>query len=283
VLLAGFWNFRLVDGFGRDVVAAGALGDTAVLAGTFAANGMGFGVAFAAVAGLAATFTACNCVVFAMLPGLASGAEAHGRRAPLAALGIFTAGVLVVSGAYGLFVGFLGADGVGALNAGPVRLAQANAVFSMLGAAMLLWGAYDLGFLEPARRRLSSVTRAFLAQPTTRAGILGAMVGAFAVGRPFPVMREFLTYAASAESPVYGAGVMMVQGLGQIAVMVALFLVLVVGFGRRLTRWTTERPEQPALVSAMALLAGGAFFVFYWGLAFAFDIGRWGFRLGWYS
>jgi hypothetical protein len=75
---------------------------------------------------------------------------------------------------------------------------------------------------------------------------------------------------------------MMVQGLGQIAVMVALFVGLVYGFGRQLSGWAQRRPDQVALVSAMALVAGGSFFVFYWGIARVFEVGRWGFRLGWY-
>jgi len=284
VLIAGFWNFRLVDGFGRDVVAGNLIGDADQLSSTFAANGLGFGVVFAAVAGLAATFTACNCVVFAMLPGLAAAREQRSSGSlALGALGIFTAGVLLVGAVYGFFIGMLGADGIAAFNSGAVRGAQARTVFSVLGVAMLAWGAFDLGFLEPVRRRLSPVTLAFIEQPTTKAGLLGLMVGTFAIGRPFPVMRDFLVYAATAQNPLYGAGVMMIQGLGQIALMVVLFLVLVVGFGRALARWSTTRPQQPALVSAMALLAGGTFFVFYWGLSFAFDIGRWGFKLGWYS
>jgi hypothetical protein len=46
----------------------------------------------------------------------------------------------------------------------------------------------------------------------------------------------------------------------------------------------TRRPAQPALVSAVALVAGGAYFVFYWGIARAWPwMGRWGFQLGWYS
>lgn len=286
VLLAGFWNVRLVDGFGRDVVAAGIIGNSGQLGGTIAsAAGLGFGVIFAVVAGLAATFTACNCVVFAMLPGLAAAGEPRTRRGgpALRALGVFTAGVLAVGAAYGMFIGFLGADGIEAFNAGPVRLAQASAVFSVLGMAMLAWGAFELGLLAPVRRRFSPVTLAFLTQPTTKATLLGLMVGTFAVGRPFPVMRDFLAYAAAAESPLYGASVMMVQGLGQIAVMAALFLVLMLGFGSALERWMAARPQQPALVSAMALIAGGTFFVFYWGLSVAFDIGRWGVKLGWYS
>ncbi len=73
VLIAGFWNYHLVDGFGRDVIAGSTIGDTSAFAGGYLQYGTGFGFLFAVIAGLAATFTACNCVVFAMIPGLACG------------------------------------------------------------------------------------------------------------------------------------------------------------------------------------------------------------------
>jgi sulfite exporter TauE/SafE len=282
VLIAGFWNPGLVDGFGREVVAARTVGDSRTLGGTFGEHGFGFGFLFAAVAGLAATFTACNCVVFAMLPGLAAGGGSRSSRPALRALGAFTAGVLIVSAIYGAFIGLLGPDGIQAFNGRAIRSAQSRTVFTALGAVLLMWGALELGFLDAWRRRFSPETRAFFAQPTTRAALLGLLVGAFSIGRPFPVMRDFLTYAATAGSPAYGAAVMMVQGLGQIAVMVVLLLMLVYGFGRRLTAWATSRPHHVALVSAIALVAGGTFFIYYWGLARAFDIGRWGGKLGWY-
>ena len=282
VVIAGFWNFRLVDGFGREVVAGQTLGDPGELGGTFASHGFGFGFLFAAIAGLAATFTACNCVVFAMLPGLVAGGSAGSRRAALSALGVFTAGVLAVGAIYGFFIGSLGPDGIEAFNSRAIRFAQAGTVYTIIGTLMMVWGALELGLLEPVRRRLASETRAFWARPTSRAALLGGLVGAFAIGRPFPVMRDFLEYAAAANSPVYGAAVMMVQGLGQIAVMVVLLLAIVYGLGGLLTRWVSTRPHQVTLVTAVALAAGGAFFVFYWGLARAFDIGRWGARLGWY-
>ena len=60
ILIAGFWHRGLVDGFGRTVVAGGTIGDTQELASQYDARGGGFGLVFAAIAGLAATFTACN-------------------------------------------------------------------------------------------------------------------------------------------------------------------------------------------------------------------------------
>src|SRR5690606_10361659 len=95
ILIAGFWNFRLVDGFGREFVAGQTIGDPSELAGTYGERGAGFGFLFAVVAGLAATFTACNCVVFAMLPGLACPVEVSGRvSSPWRALTDFVAGVM---------------------------------------------------------------------------------------------------------------------------------------------------------------------------------------------
>jgi sulfite exporter TauE/SafE len=285
VLIAGFWNFRVVDGFGADVVAANTIGTYQGKAAEFATLGTGFGFIFAMVAGLAATFTACNCVAFAMIPGLTCASdERAGRSAALRSLGIMLTSVVLVSAVYGAFVGWLGPEGVEAINSRPVRFAQAGIVFSCLGLMMLLWGAIEFGLLDRLTSRCTPVTRAFFAQPTTKAALMGMMIGAFAIGRPYPVFREFLLYAAQAQRPSYGAAVMALQGLGQVAVMVVAFLAVLLLFKNRLRRWIAAKPTQPALVSAFALTAGGAYFLFYWGIARVWPwLGRWGFQLGWYS
>lgn len=285
VVLAGFWNFRLVDGFGADIVAANTIGSYEGKSAEFAVLGAGFGFLFALVAGLAATFTACNCVAFAMVPGLVCAPDARaGRSAALQALGTMLFFVVVVSAIYGAFVGWLGPEGVAAINTRQVRFAQAGIVFSVLGAAMLIWGAIDLGLLDRWTRRTSPITRAFFAQPTVKAAIMGVMVGTFAIGRPYPVFREFLLYAAQVQRPSYGAAVMALQGIGQVLVMVGAFLLILLLFGRRLGAWVSSRPNQPALLSALALAGGGAYFLFYWGVARVWpSLGRWGFQLGWYQ
>src|SRR5262245_50827267 len=70
ICAAGFWNASVADGFGRDVIAGHAIGGAAGKAAEFSTLGAGFGFLFAVVAGVAATFTACNCVAFAMIPGM---------------------------------------------------------------------------------------------------------------------------------------------------------------------------------------------------------------------
>lgn len=283
VLIAGFWNYHLVDGFGQEVIAGNTIGDTSQLADDYGNKGSSFGFIFAAIAGLAATFTACNCVVFAMIPGLACSVDQEsGKNAAWKAFRSFVYGVLVITGFYGIFVGFLGSEGIEALNERSVRLAQAQAIFTLLGAVMLLWGLFEMGFLDRIKKYFSDTTRVFLSQTSTKALLLGVLVGFFAVGRPFPVFREFLAYAASANNPLYGAGVMMVQGLGQIAVMALLFGLVVWLAGEKIGSAAQNKPYKFQMISGIALIAGGTYFIYYWGLAFIFDIGRWGFKLGWY-
>lgn len=283
VLIAGFWNYHLVDGFGKDVIAGATIGEASEIGG-YSSHGAAFGFLFAAVAGAAATFTACNCVVFALLPGLACSVDDQKSSASATAIaGWFIVGVLAICGLYGLVIGGLGPAGVEVLNSRSTRLLQAQSVFTGLGVIMLGWGLAELGLAGSVTRRLSKKTRSFIARPTRKAGLLGLMVGLFAVGRPYPVFREFLSYAAEAGSPLYGAGVMMVQGAGQIFLMILLFALLVWLAGRRLGRWAQEKPYQSRLVSGVALLVGGTFFVYYWGLSLTFDVGFWGYRLGWYA
>lgn len=283
IVLAGFWNYHLVDGFGKEFIAGNTIGESSELAGEYNNFGMDFGFIFAAIAGLAATFTACNCVVFAMIPGLACSVDEQGNsRSVWRAFRSFVYGVLIITAFYGFFIGFLGKEGVELINERSIRLGQAQAVFSALGLIMLIWGAIEMGFLDTFKNTFSDETRSFLSQNSVKALILGIMVGLFAVGRPFPVFREFLVYAASASNPFYGASVMMIQGLGQIAIMALLFFLLVRLAGDRISNIAMQKPYKFRMVSSLALIIGGMFFIYYWGLAFVFDIGRWGFKLGWY-
>ena len=76
---------------------------------------------------------------------------------------------------------------------------------------------------------------------------------------------------------------MMIQGLGQIAVMVLLFVLLVKLGGRKLGSIAVNQPFKFQFISGMALVAGGIYFLYYWGLGRLFDLGRWGYKLGWYT
>lgn len=285
VLVAGFWNYHLVDGFGRDFVAGPMIGDTEALSGAFHEQGIGFGFVFAIVAGLAATFTACNCVVFAMLPGLACSPDGKGssRQLALKAFGAFTLAVLLVCFLYGAYVGTLGVERIATFNERANRLAQAQITFTTLGGVMFVWGLISFGFLDRIVAKLPYSLLRFSASPVSKAAVMGVLVGLFAVGRPFPVFRDFLAYAATSENSLYGGAVMALQGVGQILVMALLFLLLFVPFSKRIANWSARHPGKMERLSAAALLAGGSYFIYYWGLAFAYDVGGWGFKLNLYS
>lgn len=283
VIIAGFWNYHAVDGFGSEIVAGNIVGDTSELAGAFLEKGLSFGILFGFAAGLAATFTACNCVIFAMLPGLACSTDKSStRKNALIALGVFSLGVLFVTALYGLYTGFMSSSEINLYNERGVRLTQASVIFTALGLLMLSWGLISFGFFNGIVSKFPLKIRTFFSMPVTKAGVMGIMVGLFSVGRPFGVFRDFLTYAASADSPVYGALVMSVQGIGQILIMVTLFVAVIALFGKKLAKWSQNKPHQAVILSAFSLLMGGAYFIFYWGFAVPYGIGRWGEWFGWY-
>ena len=76
---------------------------------------------------------------------------------------------------------------------------------------------------------------------------------------------------------------MIIHGIGQITILLLLFFILVYFFGGRMMEWANQTPNKPRMLTALALLGGGAYFIFYWGIAFIYDVGRWGFKLGWYG
>ncbi|MDG0059143.1 hypothetical protein [Priestia sp. P5] len=282
IIIAGFWNYKVVDGFGHHI-ADRTIGNTNNLASTFSENGTGFGFIFACVAGLAATFTACNCVVFAMIPGLTYSNHHFSRKMAIRALIVFITGVLAICAFYGFIIGLLTPGKVDMLNQSNIRINQAEITFSLIGTAMLIWGVISFGFLNRLLVLIPLKIRYFLANPFTKSAIMGIFVGLFSIGRPFPVFRDFLTYAAASKNPFYGAAVMSMQGLGQIAVMVLLFLIIIFIFGKKLIQWTERKPHQLELISSIALTTGGTYFIYYWGISRILDIGGWGFKFGWYQ
>jgi sulfite exporter TauE/SafE len=285
IVIAGFWNYKLVDGFGRNIITNHTIGETAQLAGNFQENGYGFGMIFALIAGLAATFTACNCVIYVMIPGLACPAkkgDSPTKATSLWSLLIFILAVILVGAIYGFFVGLLGVNGTQTYNNPVTRLHQAQVVFSLVGIVMLVWGAIGFGLFDMLIKKIPAYLRETIAKPATKAGLMGVLVGSFAIGRPYPVFRDFLAYAAASNNPLYGALVMSIQGLGQIAFMAVLYFIILGVFRNRLGRWVSEKPHQAELLSAIALLVGGAYFLFYWGVGMSLNISNWGFKMGWY-
>jgi hypothetical protein len=263
LLVAVLWSFELVDSTIAGNVADGVLGYDAE---THPIDGAAGAIVFAFVSGLAGTFTACNVAAFGALAPLSCRRPALG--AVLRPLAWLAAGACAVAGTYGA-VGALLGDRLPQLSeamAGemPVRLVQSSVVFGVIGAVLIALGLAALGLVpDPLRGR-----------PRAQVIVMGCLIGAFLIGRPFPLFHKLFEYAASTQNPLLGAAAFMLQSLGNIAVLAVLFGVLsYAGFGR----WLSARPGRPARFTAAALLMAGTFTFLYWVVRVpaAFGIGWW--------
>lgn len=264
------WSFEFVDSTIGDNVANNVLGYDAK---GEAISGSGMGIVFAFVSGLAGTFTACNVAGFSAIAPLSCQRRSMG--AALAPLGWLAVGACAVSGTYGA-VGALVGTGMPQLSdamAGdmPVRLIQSFVVFGVIGAVLIWMGLATLGAIPDPLRAL------YARRPRAQVLIMGGLIGGFLIGRPFPLFHKMFEYAASTHNPLFGAGAFVLQTLGNIVVMAALFLVLAYAGNSAFPRWLEARPGRITRFTAGALLIAGTFTFTYWVLRVPskFGIGWW--------
>ncbi|GIH67828.1 hypothetical protein [Sphaerimonospora thailandensis] len=268
--LAGFlltvvWSAEFVDQTIGDNVANTLLGHDAKATPI---AGVAAGVAFAFVSGLAGTFTACNIAAFGVVaPMMGTAGRCWARLAhALKPLGWMSAGMVTVSAVYGAVVGLVGtrmpqfSTAQVAPGVLPPRLIQSMVVFGAIGLAMFYLGIAALGLVPDPFAR---VARRF---PNAPMVFMGALIGGFLIGRPFPLFRQMFRSAAESRDPLYGAAAFTLQSLGNIVVMAVLFLVLTYLAGGRLHGWLTARPARIAVLTGVALIVAGAFTFLYWDL-----------------
>ncbi|MFI7208235.1 hypothetical protein [Micromonospora aurantiaca (nom. illeg.)] len=261
VLLAVLWSFELVDKVIGDNVANTVLGHDAketAITGTVA------GLLFAFVSGFAGTFTACNIAVAASVGPMSqvSGADpAGGTRPALRALlrpvGWLTLGMVAVSASYGV-VGVLAGDrlpqlSTDAVGGVPVRLIQSSVVFGVIGLALIYLGL----------AALKLVPDVFAHRPVARVVTIGALVGGFLVGRPYPMFNKLFHWAVDTGNPLYGALAFTLQSLGNIVLVTVVFAVAVAISRGRFLAWMAD-PRRAAVVTGALLVALGVFTVVYW-------------------
>lgn len=261
LLLAVLWSAKLVDtGIGQNI-ARTALGHDAR---TTPIGGLFSGAVFAFVTGIAGSFTACNIAVFGAVGPMVEQQDGHRRslRAVLRPLGWLVAGMLPVSALYGAIGAWLGTripqlstETVGTM---PVRLLQSSVVFGVIGLALVYLGFAELRLVPDPLARLQA------RHPQARLVVLGALIGGFLIGRPFPLFHKMFGYAAEHHNPVYGAAIFVLQSLGNMVIMALLFLALSMLGRGWLVRWMTARPGRTARVTATMLLTVGVFTVVYW-------------------
>jgi hypothetical protein len=260
ILLAILWSYEFVDSVIGDNVASTLLGHEAK---STPITGTGAGLAFAFISGFAGTFTACNIAMAASIGpmGQASRGERAGALAALLRpLGAFAVGMVTVSAVYG-FIGVLLGDRLPQLSTEmvgtvPVRLIQSSVVFGIVGLAFVYLGLAALGVVRDI----------FRDRPTARVVVLGALVGAFLIGRPYPMFVKLFNWAAETGNPLYGAATFALQSIGNILLVAALFAVLILGTRGRFLTWLAGNPRRMGLVSGTLLLGLGVFTVIYWDL-----------------
>ncbi|MGW4461527.1 hypothetical protein [Micromonospora sp. NBC_01796] len=262
-LLTVVWSAEFVDSTIGDNVANTLLGHDAK---ETPIAGIAAGIAFAFVSGLAGTFTACNIAAFGAVAPLLGGTGGRWQRLgqTLKPLGWLAIGMFAVSIPYGVVVGLVGTDmpqfstapnPVGELSP---RSIQSMVVFGLVGLAMTYLGLAALGVV---RDPFARIARRF---PNAPMVFMGVLIGAFLIGRPFPLFRQMFRDAAESGNPLYGAAAFTLQSLGNVVVMAVLFLILTYVVGGRLQRWIAVNPRRITVVTAVALLVAGVFTFLYW-------------------
>jgi hypothetical protein len=265
--LAIVWSPSFVDQTIGENGASTILGYSAT---TTPLTGALMAIGFAFVSGLTGTFTACNVAGLSAIAPLSTGRRLSITSA-LRSLGWLALGTSVVAGLYGAIGALIGPSipqlSHALLGRFPIRLIQSMLVFGILGLVLLMMGLAALGIVRICGMRSDSARLVFI----------GALIGAFLIGRPFALFVKIFEYAAATHNPALGALVFIFQSLGNIAVL-ALIFVAIAAVGRgRLLRWVASRPDRLARFNGVALLMAGTFLIAYWcvRLPAAFGIGWW--------
>jgi len=271
ITFAVVWSPTFVD------QTIGENGATTILGYSVTATPIGsvlMAIGFAFVSGLTGTFTACNVAGLSAIAPLSTGRQPSLISA-LRSLGWLALGAVVVAGLYGAIGALIGPSipqlSHALLGTFPIRLIQSMVVFGILGLVLFAMGLAALG-----------VIRFFGPQPdgryaSVRLVLIGGLIGAFLIGRPFPLFVKIFQYAAASHNPGLGALVFVLQALGNIALLAVVFLAVSVAARGRLLRWLAARPDRLARFNGIALLAAGTFLIAYWcvRLPAAFGIGWW--------
>jgi hypothetical protein len=280
-LIAGFiltviWSASFVDRAIGGTIADNLLGYEA---GSATLTGPVMAVVFALVSGVAGTFTACNIAGMSAVAPLMAQDRVITKRETLRAiakpLAWLALAMCALAAVYG-FVGVLMRDSLPQLSQAtteggvPIRLIQSSVVFGIVGLAFTYLGLASLGYLPDVLNRLRE------RHPRTDVVVMGVLIGAFLIGRPFALFRTMFEYAASTGNPFLGSATFVLQALGNIIIMALLFVLLFVFAGGRFRNWLAASPGRIERFTGGALILAGSFTFIYWVLRVPARIGAYG-------
>lgn len=261
LLVAYAWSAQTADDTIGFNTANALLGHNA---NTTPINGIGSGIVFAFVSGLAGSFTACNIAAFGAVGPLVGRAPTRRDKfvQSVKPIGWLAAGMVPVSAVYGAIVGIVGTR-MPQYSTAPSsglspRALQSMIAFGTVGVTMIVLGLASLGVI---RDPLAGVSRRF---PNAPLVLMGALIGGFLIGRPYPLFRDMFRHAAKTHDPFYGAAAFVLQSVGNIIVMSVLFVLLSYGLGGRVQRWLAAKPGRRSTMTAAAFVIAGVFTVLYW-------------------
>ncbi|MFL5737907.1 MAG: hypothetical protein ACJ76P_11290 [Actinomycetota bacterium] len=273
--LAYVWSFHLADDLigtnGTSVLVGYDAGRATLTGGVMAAL-------FALASGLAGSFTACNVAAFGVIGPLAerSALDARDRvRQGLTRVGWITLGAVALAAAYGAIGATIGTRipqlSKGNVGAYPVSLLQSTVIFGVLGVAFVLLGLAAAGLVRDPFGEVGA------RHPEVPLLVFGVLIGAFLVGRPFPLFVKLFGYAAARHDALYGAVVFALQILGNMLIVAAVALMIALPERSRIRSWLEAVPDRAARVSAATLLVAGSFTFLYWVVRVpsAFGYGWW--------
>lgn len=262
-LVAFAWSAHLADdeiGFNS---ANAMLGHDA---NTTPIGSIASGILFAFVSGLAGSFTACNIAAFGAVGPLVGRAQTRRDKfvQTIKPLGWLSVGMIPVSAIYGAIVGIVGTHmpqfSTSTAKGITPRTAQSMIVFGLVGVVMIVLGLASVGVIKDP---LAGVSRRFRNAPLV---LMGALIGGFLIGRPYPLFRDMFRHAANTHNPLYGATAFVLQSIGNIVVVSVLFILLSYGLGGRIQRWLSVNPSRTSVLTTIAFLIAGVFAVVYWDI-----------------
>jgi hypothetical protein len=263
IAAAWLWNSHLADQTIGFNTANAILGHDA---NTTPIGSIGSGVLFAFVSGLAGSFTACNIAAFGAMGPLVGQAQTGRERfmTTIRPLGWLAVGMIPVSAVYGFIVGIVGTHmpqfSTAKTSGFAPRTIQSMTAFGICGLVMVILGLAASGVI---RDPLARISRRVPAAPMI---LLGAVIGGFLIGRPYPLFRDMFRHAATSHNPFYGAAAFVLQSIGNILVMAVLFIALSYLVGRPLQRWLMAKPSRAGVLTTLAFVIGGVFMLCYWDL-----------------